>query len=62
MFHRETPNPISLNQRVLGSSPSASTIHTTSIHITRYLRVSGLQFPICLGCHSGMYPPISMSG
>jgi len=25
MFHRETPNPISLNQRVLGSSPSAST-------------------------------------
>ena len=26
MFHRETPNPISLNQRVLGSSPSASTI------------------------------------
>ena len=25
-FRDETPNPISLNQRVLGSSPSASTI------------------------------------
>ena len=33
MFHRETPNPISLNQRVLGSSPSASTIFFFKINV-----------------------------
>ncbi len=31
-FRDETPNPISLNQRVLGSSPSASTKFPSEIN------------------------------
>ncbi len=38
MFHRETPNPISLNQRVLGSSPSASTIFSLYIKLLSYFQ------------------------
>ena len=50
MFRRETPNPISLNQRVLGSSPSASTIFSN--RLARFLwghrlRKTGFKTALC---------------